>query len=273
MNELQMQEKIRQLRIAIINMVSKAGSGHPGGSLSAIDTIAVLFYRVMRYDPKRPKWEERDRFVLSKSHCVPALYAVLADCGYFNTCELNTLRAYGSMLQGHPCMQKTPGLEVSAGSLGQGLSIAVGMALAAKMDKKDYRTYCMVGDGESQEGQIWEAAMSAGFHKLGNLCCIVDNNRYQIDGPVKEVMDIEPIADKWRAFNWHVMVIDGHDIACIENALQQAKQTKGKPTVIIAKTIKGKGVSFMENTAEWHGMAPNNEQCECAIGELKAQED
>jgi len=272
MNELRIKEKIRQLRISIIDMVSKAGSGHPGGSLSAVDTIAVLFYEVMRHDPKRPRWEDRDRFVLSKSHCVPALYAVLADCGYFSKCELDTLRVYGSMLQGHPCMQKTPGLEVSAGSLGQGLSIAVGMALAARLDNKDYRTYCMVGDGESQEGQIWEAAMSAGYYKLDNLCCIVDNNRYQIDGAVKEVMDIEPIADKWQAFNWEVLIINGHDPASIENALQQAVQINGKPTVIIANTVKGKGVSFMENTAAWHGVVPNNEQCEHAIDELKSKE-
>lgn len=269
LNEKQMIEKTRQLRISILKMLNKAGSGHPGGSLSAIDIIAVLYYNVMRHDPKNPKWKERDRFILSKGHICPAQYAVLADLGYFDVEELNHLREYGYSLQGHPAMERTPGLDCSSGSLGQGLSIATGIALAARMNGEDYRTYCLMGDGEIQEGQIWEAAMAAGHHKLDNLCAVVDLNGLQIDGKTDDVMTLNPCTDKWAAFNWNVIEVDGHDVAAVEKAFKQAASFKGKPTVLIAHTVKGKGVSFMENNPSWHGMAPNKEQLEAALAELK----
>ncbi|MDF2522984.1 MAG: transketolase [Clostridiales bacterium] len=269
LNEAQLKVKARELRIDILEMLHAAGSGHPGGSLSAIDIMTVLYYNVMKHDPKNPKWEERDRFFLSKGHINPALYAVLADCGYFEKTHLKTLRKYGTILQGHPNMHDTPGVEVSAGSLGQGLSIAVGNAFAAKMDKKDYKVFCMMGDGEVQEGSIWEAAMSAGHYKLDNLIGILDNNGVQIDGKTDDVMTINPIKDKWLAFNWNVIEVDGHDIAKVEEAFKQALAYKGKPTVIIADTVKGKGVSFMEHKAAWHGAAPNKEQLETALAELR----
>jgi transketolase len=270
LNVEQLKDKARQLRINILEMLYEAGSGHPGGSLSAIDIMTVLYNNVMKHDPKNPKWNERDRFILSKAHICPALYAVLADCGYYDEKELNTLRKYGSMLQGHPYMHKTPGVEVSGGSLGQGLSIATGIAIASRLNKESYRTYCMMGDGETQEGQIWEAAMAAGHYKLDNLCGILDYNHLQIDGRVEDVMDIYPAKEKWLAFNWNVIEINGHDMVEIENAFKAAEEYKGKPTIIIASTAKGKGVSFMENNPAWHGTAPNKQQLEAALAELQA---
>ncbi|MBS7526373.1 transketolase [Fusibacter paucivorans] len=268
MNAEQLMQKNQALRISILKMLATAKSGHPGGSLSAIDIISVLYHQVLKHDPKKPQWPERDRFILSKGHVCPAHYAVLADQGYFDPVALDTLRQYGSILQGHPSMHHTPGVEVSGGSLGQGLSIAVGMALGAKISHEAFRVYCMMGDGELQEGQIWEAAMAAGYYKLDGLCGIVDFNRMQIDGFTEDVMSVNPIRDKWIAFNWHVIEIDGHDLTAIENAFYQASAYKGKPTVIIAKTIKGKGVSFMENNAAWHGTAPNSEELAKALTEL-----
>ncbi|AOT71315.1 transketolase [Geosporobacter ferrireducens] len=271
LNKEQLIEKSRQLRINILKMLSKAGSGHPGGSLSAIDILTVLYNNILRHDPKIPGWEERDRLILSKGHVCPALYAVLADFEYFHEDELKGLRKYGSMLQGHPCMNKTPGVEVSGGSLGQGLSIATGIALGGRLDQKDFRVYCLMGDGEIQEGQIWEAAMAAGHYKLDQLCGIVDYNRLQIDGVVDEVMGINPCKDKWIAFNWNVIEVDGHDVLKVEEAFKQAEAYKGKPTVIIAHTVKGKGVSFMENSPAWHGTAPNHAQLEEALLELESK--
>ena len=272
LSESQLMEKARQLRISLVDMLYRAGSGHPGGSLSAIDILNVLYNNVMKHDPLDLNMPDRDHFFLSKSHCTPALYTVLADCGYFDAAELKTLRKFGSILQGHPAADKTPGIEVSAGSLGQGLSIAVGVAIASKLDNKSNRVYCMIGDGECQEGEIWEAAMSAGFYKLDNLCGILDANRLQIDGLVENVMDINPIKEKWLAFNWNVLEIDGHNITEIEEAFAKAEQHKGKPTMIIAHTIKGKGVSYMENVASWHGVTPNKEQYEQALAELNSME-
>jgi len=269
LDEGQLRAKTRELRTKILKMLCEAGSGHSGGSLSSIDILTVLYNKVMKHDPKNPKDPGRDRFVLSKGHVCPALYAVLADCGYFDESHLMTLRKYGSILQGHPYMHKTPGLDVSSGSLGQGLSVAVGMALGARMDKGGQRVYCLMGDGEQQEGQIWEAAMAGSHHKLDNLCAIVDQNRLQIDGFVKDVMNIEPLADKWASFNWNVIRCDGHDVASIEKAFSEAAACKGKPSVIIADTVKGKGVSFMENKCNWHGVAPNKEQLATAMGELE----
>ena len=267
MNELQSIEK--QLRIDIIKMISEAKSGHPGGSLSVIDILAVLYYKIMRIDPKNPKWEDRDRFVLCKGHAAPALYAVLASKGYFDKAELGKLRKFGAMLQGHPDMKHTPGIDISTGSLGQGLSAANGMALAGKLDGKDYRVYAVLGDGEIQEGQVWEAAMSSSHYKLDNLIAIVDHNGLQIDGSNDEVMTVNPIGDKFRAFGWNVIEIDGHDNEQIEAALKLAAKCVGKPTMIVANTVKGKGVSFMENNFKWHGTAPNAEQTAEALKELE----
>lgn len=267
-----LEDKCRELRGDVLRMICKAGSGHPGGSLSAIEILTVLYNRVIKHNPQNPNWGERDRFVLSKGHICPALYAVLADCGYYDKAELNTLRQYGSILQGHPYMFKTPGLDVSSGSLGQGLSIAVGMALSAKVDQKQTRVYCLMGDGELQEGQIWEAAMAAGHYKLSNLCGIVDYNGLQIDGEVEKVMGIAPLADKWSSFNWNVLSVDGHCISDLEKVFGSAKAQSDKPTVIIAKTVKGKGVSFMENDAAWHGAAPSQEQLAKALKELQLME-
>jgi transketolase len=270
LNSLELEKKALQLRKSVLQMLNEAGSGHPGGSLSAIDMMTVLYSNIMRHDPENPKWSHRDRFILSKAHVCPALYAVLADCGYFENSQLSSLRKYGSILQGHPYMHKTPGIEVSGGSLGQGLSISVGIALAARLSNETYRTYCMMGDGEIQEGQIWEAAMAAGHYKLDNLCAILDYNHVQIDGRVEEVMDIYPCKEKWQAFNWNVIEINGHNVLEIEEAFCKAKEYKGKPTIIIAETVKGKGVSFMENNAAWHGAAPNKQQLELAMAELDA---
>ena len=266
-----LQEIAARLRIDIIEMLAKAGSGHPGGSLSAIDILTCLYFSRMRYDPKRPDWPERDRFILSKGHAVPALYAVMAEAGYFPRQELMTLRRLNSRLQGHPVSTALPGIEACTGALGQGLSVAQGMAIASKLGGGKFHVYCMIGDGESQEGQIWEAAMSAPKFKLDTLTVILDNNNGQIDGHVTEVMNLEPIDAKWRAFNWNVIQIDGHNFEQILEALAKAGETRGRPTVIWARTIKGKGVSFMENDVAWHGTAPNAEQAQRALAELRAQ--
>ncbi len=259
-------------RVDIIRMVTEAGSGHPGGSLSAIDVIVALFFHKMRHDPARPDDPGRDRFVLSKGHGVAALYATLAHAGYFPTEPLLTYRKLGSPLQGHPDRLRFSLMEGSTGSLGQGLSIAQGIALASKLDGDRFRVYCMIGDGESQAGQIWEAAMSAPKFDLDTLCVICDYNKVQLDGPVWDIMDLEPLADKWRAFNWHVIEIDGHRFEEILAALDDAEATKGRPAMIIAHTIKGKGVSFMEGLSAWHGKAPSREQAEEAIAELMGED-
>ncbi len=263
----ELEEKARQIRMMIIQMLSRAGSGHPGGSLSSTDILTCLYYSVMRHNPRDPDWPERDRFHLSKGHCCPALYAILAECGYFAQGELDNLRRIGCMLQGHPD-RRTPGIEVCSGSLGQGLSVALGMSLAAKIDKKDYRIYCLMGDGEIQEGNIWEAAMAAAHYKCDNLCAILDYNGFQIDGRVSEVMGVEPLSEKWRGFGWNPVEIDGHNMAAIHKAFDTAKKIKEKPTIIIAKTIKGKGVSFMENVVDFHGRSPSESETTLAIKEL-----
>jgi transketolase len=267
---LRLEEIAARLRIDIIEMLGKAGSGHPGGSLSVIDIITCLYFSKMQHDPKRPDWPERDRFILSKGHAVPALYAALAEAGYFPKQELGTLRKLGSRLQGHPVRNSVPGIEACTGSLGQGLSIAQGMAIASKLDGGKFHVYCVIGDGESQEGQIWEAAMSAPKYQVDTLTAILDYNHGQIDGYVDQVMPLEPVIDKWRAFNWKVLEIDGHDMAQISDSLDGARSAKGKPTFIVAHTVKGKGVSFMENQIAWHGTAPNAEQTAKALAELKA---
>lgn len=256
------------IRRHIISMIHSAGSGHPGGSLSAADIVTTLYFREMRLDPARPDWPDRDRFVLSKGHAAPVLYAALAERGYFPVDDLMTLRKLGSPLQGHPDMKKLPGVEMSTGSLGQGLSAANGMALAGKLDGRDYRVYALLGDGELQEGQVWEAAMAAAHYGLDNLTAFVDFNRLQIDGPVTEVMSPLPLPEKWRAFGWEVIEIDGHDVEQIMGAVAKARTVKGRPTVVIAETVKGKGVSFMEAEVDWHGSAPKDDQKEQAIAEL-----
>ena len=266
----QLKKTAAQLRLDILEQVHAASSGHPGGSLSIADIITYLYFEEMNIDPKNPKWEDRDRLVLSKGHTAPALYAALALKGFFDASEIAKLRQVDSFLQGHPDMKGTPGVDMSTGSLGLGISAACGMALAAKIDGKDYRTYTIVGDGESQEGQVWEAAMFAAHYNLDNLCVIIDWNGLQIDGPVAEVMNPTPHDTKLEAFGFHVISIDGHDFEQIEAAFNEAKTIKGKPTAIIAKTVKGKGVSFMENQVGWHGSAPNDEQYEKAVAEIKA---
>ncbi|MDN5327242.1 MAG: transketolase [Moorella sp. (in: firmicutes)] len=258
----------RQIRRDIVRMVGAAGSGHPGGSLSAVEIVTALYFKVMRLDPERPDWPERDRFVLSKGHAAPVLYAALAERGFFAVDKLDTLRRLGSPLQGHPDRKSLPGVEVSTGSLGHGLAVANGMALAGRLDGRDYRVYVLLGDGELEEGMVWEGAMAAAHYRLDNLTAIVDHNHLQIDGRVEEVMSPEPVADKFRAFGWEVITIDGHDFGQILDALERAREVKGKPTVIIAETIKGKGVSFMENQAGWHGKAPKPEEVEKALAEL-----
>ena len=259
-----------QIRLDIIEEVHAASSGHPGGSLSIADIITYLYFQEMKVDPKNPNAPDRDRLVLSKGHTAPALYAALAEKGYFPTEELKKLRQVDSFLQGHPDMKGTPGVDMSTGSLGLGFSCACGMALAAKIDGKDYRTYTIIGDGESEEGQIWEAAMFAAHYKLDNLCAVIDLNGLQIDGPVTEVMNPTPHDKKLEAFGFHVITIDGHNFDQIAAAFDEAKTVKGKPCAIIAHTIKGKGVSFMENQVGWHGSAPNDEQYATAISEIKA---
>ncbi len=265
-----LQETARKIRIGIIEGTHAAKSGHPGGSLSITDIMTYLYFEEMNIDPKNPTMPNRDRFVLSKGHCAPALYSTLANRGFFSTEELTTLRKLGSRLQGHPDMTLTPGVDMSAGSLGLGISSAAGMALAAKLDGAPYRVYTAVGDGESQEGQVWEACMFAAHYKLDNLCVIVDWNGLQIDGAVEEVMNPTPHDKKLEAFGFHVISIDGHDFDAIEKAFAEAKTVKGKPVAIIAKTVKGKGVSFMENKTNWHGSAPNDEQAAQALTELNA---
>ena len=267
-NELQ--KIATQIRLGVLKGVHAAASGHPGGSLSIADMMAYLYFEEMNIDPKNPKWEDRDRFVLSKGHCAPALYATLALKGYFDEESLSTLRQADSFLQGHPDMKGTPGVDMTTGSLGLGISAACGMALSAKLYNKDYRVYTIVGDGESEEGQVWEACMFASHYKLDNLCVIFDWNGLQIDGPIAEVMNPTPYDKKLDAFGFHVISIDGHDIEAFAAALAEAKTVKGKPTAIIAKTVKGKGVSYMENNVSWHGSAPNAEQYEIAVAELKA---
>ncbi|WP_343345828.1 transketolase [Terrisporobacter petrolearius] len=256
------------IRKDIVSMICKSKSGHPGGSLSAVEILTALYFDQMNIDPTNPKMEDRDRFVLSKGHAAPALYATLAERGYFDKEELNNLRKLGSMLQGHPDMKKIPGVEMSTGSLGQGFSVACGMAMAAKLDNAPWNVYAVLGDGEVQEGIIWEAAMSAAHYKLDNMIAFLDYNGLQIDGEVESVMSINPIEDKFRTFGWNVITIDGHDFDQIFAALDMAKDTVDKPTMIIAKTVKGKGVSFMENQASWHGSAPSEEQLEQALSEL-----
>ena len=268
MNKLELQKTANEVRKGIVTAVHSAKAGHPGGSLSAADIFTYLYFEEMNIDPKNPKMADRDRFVLSKGHTAPGLYSALANRGYFPVEDLKTLRHLGSYLQGHPCMQETPGVDMSSGSLGQGISAAVGMALAAKMDGKEYRTYTLLGDGEIQEGQVWEAAMFAGHRKLDNLVVIVDNNGLQIDGKIEDVCSPYPIDKKFEAFNFHVINIDGNDFDQIDAAFIEAKATKGMPTAIICKTVKGKGVSFMENNAGWHGKAPNDEEYAIAMADL-----
>ncbi|MGE5423086.1 MAG: transketolase [Ignavibacteriales bacterium] len=260
--------KAALLRRDIIEMVSEAGSGHPGGSLSAADIVACLYFSEMKYDPTRLDWTARDKFVMSKGHAAPLLYSVLAESGFFSRDKLLTLRKLGSPLQGHPDMRKLPGVEASTGSLGQGIGWAVGMALAARLDQTSSRIYALLGDGEIQEGLVWEAAMAAAHYKLDNLVAFVDHNGLQIDGPVADVMSPEPIADKFAAFGWHALEIDGHNIPAILGALDEARNIKGQPTAIIARTVKGKGCSFMENLADWHGKAPNKDEAARAFAEL-----
>ena len=269
MNKLELQKTAVEVRKNLLIGLHAAKAGHPGGSLSAADVFTYLYFEEMNVDPKNPQWADRDRFVLSKGHTAPGLYATLALKGYFPVEEMVTLRKLGSKLQGHPCIQYTPGIDMSSGSLGQGISAAVGMAISAKMDGKAYRTYTLLGDGELQEGQVWEAAMMAGHRKLDNLCVIVDNNNLQIDGEIDTVCSPYPIDKKFEAFNFHVINIDGNDFEQLDAAFKEAKATKGMPTAIIMKTVKGKGVSFMENQAGWHGMAPNDEQFAQAMEELQ----
>ena len=269
MNKLELMKTANEIRKGIVTAVHSAKSGHPGGSLSAADIYTYLYFEEMNINPENPKMEDRDRFVLSKGHTAPGLYSVLAHRGFFPVEDLVTLRKLGSYLQGHPCMQHVPGVDMSSGSLGQGISAAVGMALAGKMDKKDYRVYTLLGDGELEEGQVWEASMFAGHRKLDNLVVIVDNNGLQIDGPVAEVCSPYPIDEKFKAFNFHVINIDAHDFDAIRAAFEQARKTKGMPTAIIAHSLKGKGVSFMEGSVDWHGKAPNDEQFETAMADLE----
>ena len=269
MNNLELEKMANEIRKDIVTAVHSAKSGHPGGSLSSADIFTYLYFEEMNVDPANPKWEDRDRFVLSKGHVAPGLYSTLAEKGYFPKEDLKTLRHTGSYLQGHPDMKHIPGIDMSSGSLGQGVSAAVGMAAAGKYDKKDYRVYTLTGDGEIQEGQIWEAAMWAGHRKLDNLVVIVDNNNLQIDGSVEDVCSPYPIDKKFEAFNFQVINIDGNDFDQIRAAFKEARETKGMPTAIIAKTVKGKGVSFMENAAGWHGKAPNDEEYEIAMADLE----
>ena len=270
MNKLELQKTANEVRKGIVTAVHGAKAGHPGGSLSAADIFTYLYFEEMNIDPKEPKKADRDRFVLSKGHTAPGLYSVLANRGYFPVEDLKTLRHLGSYLQGHPCMQETPGVDMSSGSLGQGISAAVGMALAAKMDNKSYRTYTLLGDGEIQEGQVWEAAMFAGHRKLDNLVVIVDNNGLQIDGKIDDVCSPYPIDKKFEAFNFHVINLDdAHDFDKIRAAFKEARETKGMPTAIIAHSLKGKGVSFMEGNVDWHGKAPNDEEYAVAMADLE----
>jgi len=264
-----LKERARQLRIEIVKMLANAGSGHTGGSLSAADIVAALYFYKMKHDPKNPQWKERDRFVLSKGHAAPLLYAALAISGYFDISLLKTLRKLNSPLQGHPCCKSLPGVEVSTGSLGQGLSVACGMALGLRLSGIPSRVYCLLGDGEIQEGQVWEAAMTASHYKIDNICAILDHNNLQIDGHCTEVMNIKPVEDKFIAFGWNVLTIDGHKMEEIVDALDEADRIKEKPTMIVANTVKGKGVSIFEGKVKYHGIAPTQEELEIALKELK----
>ncbi len=258
----------KRVRRDIIEMITAAKSGHPGGSLSAVELLVGLYFDQMKHDPQNPKWADRDRFILGKGHAAPVLYSVMAECGYLPKDQLNTLRQMGSIYQGHPDVRFIPALEASTGSLGEGLSVGLGMAIAAKMNGSPSRVYVMLGDGEIQEGQIWESAMFGSFHKVDNIVAIVDYNKIQLDGWVKDIMDLEPLGDKWRAFGWHTLTIDGHNPSAVRAAYSEAAHTKGKPTAIIAHTIKGKGVSFMENNPKYHGTAPSADECKKALAEL-----
>ena len=265
-----LKRKAIEIRKPIIEMLGRAGSGHPGGSLSIVEILVLLYYEIMRHDPNNPRWEDRDRLILSKGHAAPALYAILADLGYFPRSELLHLRRCNHILQGHPYNLDIPGVEATTGSLGHGLSFAVGVALAGKLDRKPYRVYVVLGDGEIEEGQIWEAAMSAYKYKLDNLCAVLDHNRLQIDGTVFEIKRLTTLPNKWRAFGWHVIEVDGHNFMQLRSAFQSAAAQNGCPTIIIAHTIKGKGVSYMENRLEWHGKAPKGEEISLALKELDA---
>ena len=267
----ELEGKAKRLRSEIIKMIYTAQSGHPGGSLSAADIITVLYFHQMRINPENPLWEDRDRFVLSKGHAAPALYAALAELGYFPKENLSSLRQIGSILQGHPDMRKTPGIDMSTGSLGNGLSIGIGMALSARLSKKDYDVYVLIGDGECDEGGIWEAAMAAAKYRLDNLIAICDFNRVQLDGPIDTIMPLEPLSKKWESFNWNVIEIDGHSVLEILDALDEARRAKNPPSIIITHTVKGKGVSYMENRYEWHGKAPSPEEYEIALRELEVE--
>ncbi len=262
----------KQVRKDIVTMLTESGSGHPGGSLSAVEILTTLYFNEMNVNIENPQDPNRDRFVLSKGHAAPVLYSVLAEKGFFDKDELMKLRKMGSILQGHPNMNYVPGIDMSTGSLGQGISAAVGMAMAGKLDKKDYRVYALLGDGELQEGQVWEASMAAAHYKLDNLTAFLDSNGLQIDGNVEDVLNPGPVDEKFKAFGWHVINVDGHDFEALINAIAEAKATKGKPTMIVCKTVKGKGVSFMENEAGWHGSAPSKEQCEQALKEIGGEE-
>jgi len=268
-SEAELKAIAKRVRHHIIAMTGRAGSGHPGGSLSAVEILTVLYFRVLRHKPLDSRWSDRDRFILSKGHAAPLLYAILAECGYFPVAELLTLRQMDSRLQGHTDRTITPGVEMSAGALGQGLSFALGVALAGRLNTQDYRLYVLLGDGECDEGQVWEAAMAAAHFKVDNLVAIVDNNGQQIDGWNRDVMNLDPFSSKWQAFGWQVIEVDGHDLAKLTKAFDQAKLVKGQPTVIIAHTIKGKGVSFMENNPDFHGKAPNAIEVELALKELE----
>jgi transketolase len=264
-----LKQKANEARKDIIRMLAEAASGHPGGSLSVIDILVALFFKIARHDPKNPKWPDRDRVILSKGHGAPALYTVLAHAGYFPVKDLMTLRKLGSQLQGHPDQKRTPGVEASTGSLGQGLSIGIGMAIARKLDKKDYWTYVVTSDGETNEGQTWEAASYASHNDIDHLIAILDYNKFQLDGAVEDILHMEPLADKWKSFGWKVFEIDGHDIGAIVQTLEEAKKVTDQPVMIIAHTVKGKGVSFMERNNHFHGVAPTKEEAERAIKELE----
>lgn len=259
----------KRIRREIIEMIGAAKSGHPGGSLSAVEIVVELYFNTMKIDPKNPKWADRDRFILSKGHAAPVLYAAMAELGITPIDKLNTLRQLGSIYQGHPDVRFIPALDASTGSLGEGVSLAIGMGLAARLNGSPSRTYAMLGDGESQEGQIWEGAMSGAFHKMDNIVVIVDDNRIQLDGFVKDIMAVEPLTDKWRSFGWHVIELNGHDPVAVRNAFQEAAATKGVPTRLVAHTIKGKGVSFMENNPKFHGTAPTPDEVKLALQELQ----
>ena len=264
----ELQAHAKALRRDVVNMLAGAGSGHPGGSLSCADIVAALYFHVMRHDPERPAWPDRDRFLMSKGHCAPSWYAALSRAGYFPPEWLDTLRTLNSPLQGHPDMLKTPGVEMSSGSLGQGLSIANGMALAARLDGRAYGVYVLLGDGEIQEGQVWEAAMTSAHRKLDNICAVIDNNGLQIDGRIEEIKSLGSIPAKWESFGWNVIEIDGHDMKQIIGAFDEARTVKGRPTMIVAHTVKGKGVSFMENMVDYHGVAPSEQERETALAEM-----